>query len=54
MASNFGIHKKDGEPFELTKVDLEGLVKAHGFVSLYAEASVDMIPDLAEEVTEED
>jgi Domain of unknown function (DUF4145) len=45
-------HKRAGEAFELTKVDLKGLVKAHGILDLYAEASVDMIPDLAEEVTE--
>ena len=42
-------HNKDGEAFELAKVDLEGLVKAHWHVSSYAEASVEMIPELAEE-----
>jgi hypothetical protein len=42
-------HNKDGEAFELAKVDLEGLVKAHWHVSSYAEAFVEMIPDLAEE-----
>jgi hypothetical protein len=47
-------HKKDGEAFELTKVDLEGLVKAHWHVSRYAEAAVDMIPELAEEESQEE
>jgi hypothetical protein len=46
-------HKKDGEAFELAKVDLEGLIKAHWHVSRSAEAYVDMIPDLAEEVVDE-
>jgi hypothetical protein len=47
-------HKKDGEAFELAKVNLEELVKAHWHVSGSAEAYVEMIPDLAEEVTEEE
>jgi hypothetical protein len=42
-------HNKAGEEFKLAKVELEGLVKAHWHVSSYAEAMVDMIPDLAEE-----
>jgi hypothetical protein len=40
---------KEGEKFELTKVDLEELVKAHYLVSTYAEGAVMTIPDLAEE-----
>jgi hypothetical protein len=46
-------HNKAGEAFELAKVDLERLVKAHWHVSTYAEGSVEMIPELAEEVEEE-
>jgi hypothetical protein len=42
-------HNKAGEKFELTKVDLEELVKAHHLVSTYAEGAVMTIPDLAEE-----
>jgi hypothetical protein len=47
-------HKKNGEAFELAKVNLEGLVKAHWHVSTYAEAYVDMIPDLAMAEEEEE
>lgn len=42
-------HNKDGEKFELAKVDLEELVKAHYLVSTYAEGAVMTIPELAEE-----
>jgi hypothetical protein len=42
-------HNKKGETFELAKVDLEELVKAHYHVSTYAEGAVMTIPDLAEE-----
>lgn len=42
-------HNKEGETFELTKVDLEELVKAHYLVSTYAEGAVMMIPELAGE-----
>jgi len=42
-------HNKEGETFELAKVHLEELVKAHYLVSTYAEGAVMMIPELAEE-----
>ena len=42
-------HDKEGEPFELAKVDLEELVKAHYLVSTYADGAVMTIPELAEE-----
>jgi hypothetical protein len=42
-------HSKEGETFELAKVDLEELVKAHYLVSTYAEGAVMMIPELAGE-----
>jgi hypothetical protein len=42
-------HNKEGETFELAKVDLEELVKAHYLVSTYAEGAVMTIPELAEE-----
>lgn len=42
-------HNKDGEKFEVAKVDLEELVKAHYLVSAYAEGAVMTIPELAEE-----
>ena len=42
-------HKKEGETFELAKVDLEELVKAHYLVSTYAEGAVMTIPELGEE-----
>jgi hypothetical protein len=42
-------HDKEGETFELAKVDLEELVKAHYLVSTYAEGAVMTIPELAEE-----
>ncbi|MGH6673530.1 MAG: hypothetical protein ACRECV_16380 [Xanthobacteraceae bacterium] len=42
-------HTKAGQAFKLAKVELEGLLKAYWHVSRYAEASVEMIPDLAEE-----
>ncbi len=47
-------HSKKGEAFELKKVDLEGLVKAHYLVSEYAEGAVMTIPDLAEEEEDEE
>ena len=43
-------HKKAGQPFTLKKVELESFLKAYWHVSRYAEASVDVIPDLAEEM----
>jgi hypothetical protein len=42
-------HTKAGQAFALAKVELEGLLKAYWHVSRYAEASVEMIPDLANE-----
>jgi hypothetical protein len=42
-------HNKEGETFELAKVDLEELVKAHYLVSTYAEGAVMTIPELEEE-----
>jgi hypothetical protein len=47
-------HNKGGEAFELAQVDLEGLVKAHWHVSTYAEGSIEMIPELAEEIEEKE
>lgn len=47
-------HDNAGETFELAKVHLEELVKAHYLVSTYAEGSVDMISDLAEEDGDEE
>ena len=43
-------HTKAGQAFDLAKIELEGLLKAYWHVSRYAEASVDVIPDLADEV----
>ena len=45
-------HNKGGETFELAKVDLEELVKAHYVVSTYAEGAVMTIPELEIEVEE--
>jgi hypothetical protein len=42
-------HNKEGEKFELAKVNLEELVKAHHLVSIYADGAVRTIPELAEE-----
>jgi hypothetical protein len=42
-------HNKEGQTFELAKVDLEELVKAHYIVSTYAEGAVMTIPELQEE-----
>jgi hypothetical protein len=42
-------HDKEGEAFELAKVDLEELVKAHYLIGEYAEGAVMTIPELAEE-----
>jgi hypothetical protein len=47
-------HNKDGEKFELAKVVLEVLVKAHELVSAYAEGAVMTIPELAEKEEQED
>ena len=43
-------HTKAGEVFTLAKVELEGLLKAYLHVTRYAEASVEMLPDLADEI----
>jgi hypothetical protein len=43
-------HTKAGQAFTLAKVELEGFLKAYWHVSRYAEAAVEMIPDLAEEI----
>ena len=40
---------KSGRKFVLAKVQLEGLLKAYWHVSRYAEGSVEMLGDLAEE-----
>ena len=42
-------YNKKGETFELAKVDLEELVKAHYLVSEYADGAVMTIPELGEE-----
>lgn len=49
MESNSVTHNKEGETFELAKVDLEELVKAHHLVSTYAEGAVMTIPELGKE-----
>jgi hypothetical protein len=43
-------HKKAGEVFTLAKVELEGLLKAYLHATRYAEAAVEKLPDLAEEI----
>ena len=40
---------REGEKFDLAKVDLEELVKAHHLVSEFADGAVMTIPELGEE-----
>jgi hypothetical protein len=45
-------HNKKGEKFELAKVDLEELFKAHALVSEFADGAVMTIPELPEQEAE--
>ena len=42
-------HAKDGQVFELAKIELEGLLKAYWHISRYAEGSVEMLSELGDE-----